>query len=254
MGHSFLLEFQQLPPLQRIKLAYFHIHSKDFSTKLSRKAFTHTHNIMNLFSVILATLACVAAPAHGQLTGLRAQAIITLQDCLCQCSSFTFRQKGRTYGNCLSPDQTGADWCYVEPLRNLYRLIANSNRGRNYAFAQAPVSTTCPDAVTSRRYRSRQYSYNACATPRLDSSVCQRLLYQYYGANNNNNNFGNNYNNQRPGYNNQRPVYAFGSTRTANTDDESSANVGNSADDDFVLFGGISSSSDSSDDSAVVFK
>jgi len=164
----------------------------------------------------------------------------------------------------LSPDQTGADWCYVEPLRNLYRLIANSNRGRNYAFAQAPVSTTCPDAVTSRRYRSRQYSYNACATPRLDSSVCQRLLYQYYGANNNNNNnfgnnnnnnnFGNNYNNQRPGYNNQRPVYAFGSTRTAITDDESSANVGNSADDDFVLFGGISSSSDSSDDSAVVFK
>merc|ERR1711973_292634 len=213
---------------QQVKVSIF--------SKLSRKAFTHTHthNIMNLFSVILATLACVAAPAHGQLTGLRAQASITLQDCLCQCSSFTFRQKGRTYGNCLSPDQTGADWCYVEPLRNLYRLIANSNRGRNYAFAQAPVSTTCPDAVTSRRYRSRQYSYNACATPRLDSSVCQRLLYQYYGANNNNNNFGNN-NNNNFGYNNQRPVYAFGSTRTAITDandGESSANVGNSADDD----------------------
>merc|ERR1712038_1787257 len=207
------------------------------------------HNTtMNLLSVILATLTCMAAPALGQ-TDLRAQAFITLQDCLCQCSSYTFVVRGRTYGNCLASDQTGANWCYIEPLRNLYNLLRNSNRGRNYAFAQAPLSTTCPDAAQSRRFRNRQFSYNACATPRLDSQVCQRLVNQYYGSNNNG--FGNNNNNNNP-YN--RPPYTFGSTRIAATLDEGASSSSNK-DSDFITFGSSPSSpADNSDDGAVVFK
>jgi len=245
---------------------------------------------MNL--IILATLGCmVVAPALGQ-TSLKAQAGITIQDCLCQCSSYTFVIQRKTYGNCLAADQTGANWCYIEPLQNLYRLLRNSNQGRNYAFAQAPLSTTCPDAARSRRFRSKQYSYNACATPRIDSSVCQRLIYQYYG-NNNNNNFGNNNNgfgnngfgnnnngfgsnnngfgsnNNGFGSNNNgfgsnsnnpynRPVYTFGSTRIAADKDASND------DSDVITFGssGGASSSGSSDeavisgtlDEAVIFK
>merc|ERR1712165_424560 len=141
-------------------------------------------------------------------------------------------------------------------LRNLYNLLRNSNRGRNYAFAQAPLSTTCPDAAQSRRFRNRQFSYNACATPRLDSQVCQRLVNQYYGSNNNgfgnnnNNGFGNN-NNNNP-YN--RPPYTFGSTRIAATLDEGASSSSNK-DSDVITFGSSPSSpADNSDDGAVVFK
>merc|ERR1712038_1982502 len=215
---------------------------------------TNHNTTMNLLSVILATLTCMAAPALGQ-TDLRAQAFITLQDCLCQCSSYTFVVRGRTYGNCLASDQTGANWCYIEPLRNLYNLLRNSNRGRNYAFAQAPLSTTCPDAAQSRRFRNRQFSYNACATPRLDSQVCQRLLNQYYGSNNNG--FGNNNNNNGFGNNNNpynRPPYTFGSTRIAATLDEGASSSCNK-DSDVITFGSSPSSpADNSDDGAVVFK
>merc|ERR1712038_1983448 len=232
------------------------------------------HNTtMNLLSVILATLTCMAVPALGQ-TDLRAQAFITLQDCLCQCSSYTFVVRGRTYGNCLASDQTGANWCYIEPLRNLYNLLRNSNRGRNYAFAQAPLSTTCPDAAQSRRFRNRQFSYNACATPRLDSQVCQRLVNQYYGSNNNgfgnnnnnngfgnnNNGFGSNNNNNNNGFGNNnnnnynRPLYTFGSTRIAATLDEGASSSSNK-DSDVITFGSSPSSpADNSDDGAVVFK
>merc|ERR1712168_882548 len=231
---------------------------------------TNHNTTMNLLSVILATLTCMAVPALGQ-TDLRAQAFITLQDCLCQCSSYTFVVRGRTYGNCLASDQTGANWCYIEPLRNLYNLLRNSNRGRNYAFAQAPVSTTCPDAAQSRRFRNRQFSYNACATPRLDSQVCQRLVNQYYGSNNNNgfgnnnnngfgnNGFGNNNNNNGFGNNNNnnpynRPPYTFGSTRIAATLDEGAISSSNK-DSDVITFGSSPSSpADNSNDGAVVFK
>merc|ERR1712165_229929 len=171
-------------------------------------------------------------------------------------------------------------------LRNLYNLLRNSNRGRNYAFAQAPLSTTCPDAAQSRRFRNRQFSYNACATPRLHSQVCQRLVNQYYGSNdngfgNNNNGFDNNNNNNGFGNNNNgfgnngfgnnnnnnngfgnnnnnnpynRPPYTFGSTRIAATLDEGASSSSNK-DSDVITFGSSPSSpADNSDDGAVVFK
>jgi len=73
------------------------------------------------------------------------------ENCDCQCSSLTFRDKyGVVQGNCKSSDNTGAVWCYVEKY--------------NYS---------CNDLRTSTRFRNRYWSYEACATPHRNSYQCR---------------------------------------------------------------------------------
>jgi len=242
---------------------------------------------MKLF-LTLAALACMVevGQVYGQVF-VKAQADLTLDDCLCQCSSQTFTiSKGRNrgvYGNCQRADATGADWCYIEPLSktiakarsqcNRYRTRGSSNSNRNTAFAQAPTSTTCPrgDYKESERYRGTLYSYHACTTPRLTGSVCQRLIAEavcgvYYnnnnGFNNNNNNGFNNNNNN--GFNNNNnnngfnPGFSIGGRIAGDNSDEG---VLDAAPDSGILFGGVgasnaapsSSVSDDGDSDAVIF-
>jgi len=243
---------------------------------------------MKLF-LTLAALACMVevTQVYGQVF-VKAQADLTLDDCLCQCSSQTFTiSKGRNrgvYGNCQRADATGADWCYIEPLSktiakarsqcNRYRTrggsSSNRNSNRNTAFAQAQTSTTCPrgDYKESERYRGTLYSYHACTTPRLTGSVCQRLIAEavcgvYYNNNNNNNGFNNNNNNN--GFNNNNnnngfnPGFSIGGRIAGDNSDEGVSE--DAAPDSGILFGGVgasntapaSSVSDDGDSDAVIF-
>jgi len=232
---------------------------------------------MKLF-LTLAALACMVevTQVYGQVF-VKAQADLTLDDCLCQCSSQTFTiSKGRNrgvYGNCQRADATGADWCYIEPLSktiakarsqcNRYRTrggsSSNRNSNRNTAFAQAQTSTTCPrgDYKESERYRGTLYSYHACTTPRLTGSVCQRLIAEavcgvYYNNNNNNNNgFNNNNNgfnnNNNNGFNNNNnnnngfnPGFSIGGRIAGDNSDEGVSEE--AAPDSGILFGGVGAS------------
>merc|ERR1711999_36161 len=72
-----------------------------------------------------------------------------LTNCGCQCSSLTFRDSaGQVQGNCNTVDSTGAQWCYVDSY------------------------STCQDLVPSKRFPHNPWSYEACATPALGSSIC----------------------------------------------------------------------------------
>merc|ERR1712212_668474 len=71
--------------------------------------------------------------------------------CDCQCASTTFRDKyNKIQGNCKSDDHTGARWCYVDQRYN-----------------------RCTDLKTSQRF-NQLWSYQACATPALNSRQCRR--------------------------------------------------------------------------------
>jgi len=217
---------------------------------------------MKLF-LTLAALTCMVevAQVYGQ-TFVKAQADLTLNDCLCQCSAQSFTiSRGRNrgvYGNCQRADDTGADWCYLEPLsttiakaqaqcgryrgRNNYN---NNNNGGNTAFAQAPQSTTCPrgDWKESTRYRGTLYSYHACHTPRLTSQVCRQVIARAICggfSNNNNNNFNNNNNNFNNNNNNgYNPGQGFNiGGRIAGDEEESVPETGSNSG---VVFGGSAS-------------
>merc|ERR1711872_1171139 len=70
--------------------------------------------------------------------------------CDCQCASTTFRDKyNKIQGNCKSVDHTGARWCYVDQRYN-----------------------RCTDLKTSQRF-NQLWSYQACATPALNSRQCR---------------------------------------------------------------------------------
>eukprot|EP00096_Caligus_rogercresseyi_P011335 TRINITY_DN4428_c0_g1_i1.p1 TRINITY_DN4428_c0_g1~~TRINITY_DN4428_c0_g1_i1.p1 ORF type:complete len:144 (+),score=32.14 TRINITY_DN4428_c0_g1_i1:29-460(+) len=78
-----------------------------------------------------------------------------VKDCFCQCSSLTFRDRNnRVNGNCLTTFQ-GAQWCYIT--------------------SEAAKNGDCPDAIPSRRYPGRSWSYFACATPTLRNCVFDAL-------------------------------------------------------------------------------
>jgi len=217
-------------------------------------------------------LLALASTAYGQQDDqpivLKAQADINLNDCLCQCSTQTFVSRRRIYGNCKTADTTGANWCYIRPLRHVLAGIQGNNR-RNYAFAQASSSTTCIDAKRSQRFPDKEFSYHACGTPRLDSRICQQLIYRYYSANNNNNNNGfnnNGFNNNNNGFGNNgfnnnngggsfggaRPPFSVGGRIGGQEDiafEEEPELAIDSTDDGFLVGSAASSDSD-----AVIFK
>merc|ERR1711915_116651 len=71
-------------------------------------------------------------------------------NCYCQCSSFTYRNnRGQVHGNCKS-SFNGAQWCYID------------NRWPE-----------CQDTANSNRFRGRTWSYEACATPALNTAKCR---------------------------------------------------------------------------------
>merc|ERR1712241_1192573 len=125
--------------------------------------------------------------------GLRAAS--TCWNCECQCDSYGWKDKnGRFIGNCESPDNTGAKFCYIS--------------GR--------ALRTCRD-IKQSEYRQdsfngqkKFYSYEACATPRKNE--CYRLNQQYNqncGDGDYNNGGGNNngYPNNNNGYPNNNNGY-----------------------------------------------
>ena len=72
-------------------------------------------------------------------------------NCGCQCSNTQFKDKyGKVNGNCVSTDKTGAVWCYVDPS--------------SYS--------SCSDLQKSERF-NKYWSYEACATPALNSYECR---------------------------------------------------------------------------------
>merc|ERR1712241_87555 len=125
--------------------------------------------------------------------GLRAAS--TCWNCECQCDSYGWKDKnGRYIGNCESPDNTGAKFCYIS--------------GR--------ALRTCRDIKQSEYRRDsfngqkKFYSYEACATP--TKNECYRLNQQYNqncGDGDYNNGGGNNngYPNNNNGYPNNNNGY-----------------------------------------------
>merc|ERR1711973_969109 len=86
---------------------------------------------------------------HSIETGTRAASRRT--GCGCQCSNTVFKDKyGKINGNCKSSDR-GAVWCYVDPRYS-----------------------ACSDLQRSERF-NQHWSYQACATPDLDSYECRSL-------------------------------------------------------------------------------
>merc|ERR1711876_104757 len=118
-----------------------------------------TSNIrMNKFILISFCVLALAAMVTAQrdLYKEAAAAGNDGEDCFCQCSSLTFQDKyGRTQGNCKRADHTGAKWCYVDPR-----------------YSQ------CRDLQRSKRFGDK-WSYQACATPGLDSYICNKGIQKY---------------------------------------------------------------------------
>ncbi|CAB4069748.1 unnamed protein product [Lepeophtheirus salmonis] len=80
-----------------------------------------------------------------------APASTSINDCFCQCSSLTFRDRNnRVNGNCRTTFQ-GAQWCYITD--------------------EAARNGDCPDAQPSRRQPGKQWSFFSCATPTVRQCV-----------------------------------------------------------------------------------
>merc|ERR1712224_1101562 len=95
---------------------------------------------------ILATLVLTASSLAVEKT----KAASSLINCGCQCSSLTFRDSaGVEQGNCKTVDGTGAQWCYVDS-----------------------TASTCQDLVPSQRFPHNPWSYQACATPAIGTTLC----------------------------------------------------------------------------------
>merc|ERR1711862_724838 len=95
---------------------------------------------------ILATLVLSAACLSLENT----KAASSLINCGCQCSSITFLDSaGVEQGNCKTVDGTGAQWCYVDS-----------------------TASTCQDLVPSERFPHNPWSYEACATPAIGTTLC----------------------------------------------------------------------------------
>merc|ERR1711923_697676 len=63
-------------------------------------------------------------------------------------------------------------------LINQYRSNGHQRwNGYNTVQAQAPVSTTCPNARTSQQFQGKVFGYHACGTPALNDYRCQELLF-----------------------------------------------------------------------------
>merc|ERR1711942_167228 len=172
-----------------------------------------TMKFLYIFGTVLAAAVGMVA---GQEVGVRAPAALSIEDCLCQCESQVFTDKfGRINGNCKSADRTGKNWCYlkdVQSLINQYRSNGHQRwNGYNTVQAQAPVSTTCPDARTSQQFQGKVFGYHACGTPALNDYRCQELLY------------GGQQTTYRPWYNSNGRSGVKGSTRSQ-TNEGSSVN------------------------------
>merc|ERR1711872_889806 len=107
---------------------------------------------LNMFTQasILATLVLSASSLSVENT----KAASSLINCGCQCSSITFLDSaGVEQGNCKTVDGTGAQWCYVDSS-----------------------ASTCQDLVPSERFPHNPWSYEACATPAVDSALCPAVV------------------------------------------------------------------------------
>merc|ERR1712242_144944 len=115
-----------------------------------------TSNIrMNKLILISFCVLGLAAMVTAQIE-LQEAAAPSGENCFCQCSDLTFQDKyGREQGNCKRADHTGARWCYVDPR-----------------YSQ------CRDLQRSKRFGDR-WSYQACATPGLDSYICNKGIQKY---------------------------------------------------------------------------
>ena len=95
---------------------------------------------------ILATLVLSASSLSVENT----KAASSVINCGCQCSSLTFLDSaGVEQGNCKTVDGTGAQWCYVDS-----------------------TASTCQDLVPSQRFPHNPWSYQACATPAIGTTLC----------------------------------------------------------------------------------
>ena len=103
-------------------------------------------SIMLTQASILATLVLSATSLSVENT----KAASSLINCGCQCSSLTFLDSaGVEQGNCKTVDGTGAQWCYVDS-----------------------TASTCQDLVPSQRFPHNPWSYQACATPAIGTTLC----------------------------------------------------------------------------------
>merc|ERR1711915_868788 len=81
-------------------------------------------------------------------------------NCYCQCSSFTYRNSyGKLHGNCKS-SWNGAQWCYIDERYN-----------------------DCQDIANSSKFGGKRWSYEACATPALNSYQCRNININYDNPN-----------------------------------------------------------------------
>merc|ERR1712115_54405 len=109
---------------------------------------TRKQSKSNMFTQasILATLVLSASSLSVENT----KAASSLINCGCQCSSLTFLDSaGVEQGNCKTVDGTGAQWCYVDS-----------------------TASTCQDLVPSQRFPHNPWSYQACATPAIGTTLC----------------------------------------------------------------------------------
>merc|ERR1711862_924900 len=114
-------------------------------TIVSSKVEQH-RSIMFTQASILATLVLSASSLSIEST----KAASSLINCGCQCSSITFLDSaGVEQGNCKTVDGTGAQWCYVDS-----------------------TASTCQDLVPSERFPHNPWSYEACATPAIGTTLC----------------------------------------------------------------------------------
>merc|ERR1712066_893248 len=104
------------------------------------------YSTMFTLAIILTSLVLSTSSLSLESTKAASSSI----NCGCQCSSITFLDtSGTEQGNCKTVDGTGAQWCYVDS-----------------------TLSTCQDLVPSERFPHNPWSYEACATPALGSSLC----------------------------------------------------------------------------------
>jgi len=160
-----------------------------FCSKLKyQKISSRTVELKFLFTMktlVFFTLASIAlAPTASGWTN-RAPAKTTLADCLCQCTSFATTSMGKIHGNCKSVDKKGAKWCYIAPMKEIYRKVNEYNFENNmppFNFWQKynDYDFHCPDASRSELYPDRKTSNHACTTPELDSIACRKLFHKHF--------------------------------------------------------------------------
>lgn len=83
----------------------------------------------------------------------KAVAVLTRDDCNCQCSRLVYASDGRSYGNCKT-QLKGKEWCYV------------------IGGARSP----CLGLRRARTFRGQYWSFHACATPARTSRQCRLVL------------------------------------------------------------------------------